>query len=112
MKGQAIGDPTELALVEANASYGIPLIDTPRVLEIPFDSSRKMMTVVIKQNDSYLAITKGAIDKIIERSNVTELERKKIIEANDFLANQALRVLALGIQRYQRKPVISELEKI
>ena len=111
LKGQAIGDPTELALVEANASYGIPLIDTPRVLEILFDSSRKMMTVVIKQNDSYLAITKGAIDKIIERSNVTELERKKIIEANDFLANQALRVLALGIQRYQRKPVISELEK-
>ena len=111
MKGQAIGDPTELALVEANTSYGISVIDTQRGIEIPYDSSRKRMTVVIKQNDSYLAITKGAIDKIIERSNVTELERKKIIEANDFLANQALRVLALGIQRYQRKPVISELEK-
>lgn len=111
LKGQAIGDPTEIALLEANASYGISIEDMPRILELPFDSSRKMMTVVIPQKNSYLAITKGAVDKILDKSLVSEIEKKKILEANDAMANQALRVLALGFKKFISKPTLAELEK-
>ena len=45
-----IGDPTETALVELNNKYGCDVSWAERVGEIPFDSDRKLMNVVIKEN--------------------------------------------------------------
>ena len=62
-----IGDPTELALLDANNLYGRKS-DLVRVLDLPFDSDRKLMTTVVEINGRYLAITKGAPDIVVSRS--------------------------------------------
>ncbi|MDE6241304.1 MAG: cation-translocating P-type ATPase [Anaeroplasmataceae bacterium] len=107
----AIGDPTEVALLEANQTYGNALGKLNKVIDLPFDSERKMMTTVIEKNGSYLAITKGAFDIIIERSINSIEEKNKAKRANEHLAKDALRVLALGIQSFRQKPSLAMLEK-
>ncbi len=92
-----IGDPTEVALVVAEQKY----ISEPsfsslaRINDLPFDSDRKMMSVVLDYNGKYLVITKGAPDIIMEHCNNKE-EAPLMAEANDQMADKALRVLGIG----------------
>ena len=77
-----------------------------RISEIPFDSNRKMMTTVHNQNDRYISITKGAPDilinrctKIYENGKIKTLsneQKSKIKQQNVDMANEALRVIAVG----------------
>ena len=69
---QAEGDPTESAIVIAAAQCGKRKPDLerqwPRVAEIPFDSSRKLMTTVHRlPSGKYRIITKGAPDVLVQR---------------------------------------------
>ena len=105
-----IGDPTELALLDLNLSYGKDIDDYKRLLDLPFDSDRKLMTTVIKVNGKYVAITKGAPDRVINLSINNEVEKEKALEANKEMATNALRVLALGIKEFDHLPQASELE--
>lgn len=107
---QKIGDPTEIALVDLALQADLdPLTTTDnyrRVHEVPFDSDRKRMTTVHKMNKHYVAITKGAPEVIINLcTNValdqksvplSEVHRKKLLQANDQMTSQALRVIAIG----------------
>ena len=106
-----IGDPTELALLDINMVHGEDLHKFNRLLDLPFDSDRKLMTTVIKVDNKYIAITKGAPDKVISLTINSKEEKEKALEANTNMANDALRVLALGIQTFDRMPFAEELEK-
>ena len=110
-----LGDPTETALFSyAHASGFNPVVmsvDYPRVDEIPFDSDRKLMTTVIKVDDKYVAITKGAPDRVIGLTVNSQEEKENALNANAQMANDALRVLALGIQTFDYLPTAEELEK-
>lgn len=92
-----IGDPTEVALVVAAQKY----IANPeyskyeRINDLPFDSDRKMMTVVLDYDGKYLVITKGAPDIIMAHCHNQEKSEKMAI-ANDTMADKALRVLGIG----------------
>ena len=106
-----IGDPTELALLDMNNSYGNENInDYKRVLDIPFDSDRKLMTTVIEVEGKYVAITKGAPDRVINLCNDSEEEKNSALAANTQMAEGALRVLALGIKEFSYLPTQEELE--
>lgn len=105
-----IGDPTELALLDVCNNNNIVYNDCNKVLDMPFDSERKLMTTVLKINDKYLAITKGAPDVVFKISNNKETVNK-MIEFNKNMADEALRVLALGITEYDNLPNETELEK-
>ena len=105
-----IGDPTELALLDANNLYGRKS-DLVRVLDLPFDSDRKLMTTVVEINGRYLAITKGAPDIVVSRSiNEKEL-LDKALQVNHQMATNAIRVLALGIKWYDSLPDADFLER-
>ena len=106
-----IGDPTELALLDNNMTQGEDIHKFNRVLDLPFDSDRKLMTTVIQADNKYIAITKGAPDKVINLTNNINEEKEKALNANTQMANDALRVLALGIQTFDRMPNAEELEK-
>ena len=107
-----IGEPTEVAIVNKALDERIDKNNLYRTMqrinEIPFDSTRKMMTTVHKMNNGYRSITKGAPDILINRCNriykngkievLTELEKNKIRDANTNMANNALRVLAVGFK--------------
>lgn len=108
--GNRIGDPTELALIDMNNKYGLDISKINKVLDYPFDSERKLMTIVIKENNKYIAITKGALDSLIDKCINPNYEINKAIEINEMMSNNALRVLALGIKYYDYLPSILELE--
>jgi Ca2+-transporting ATPase len=106
---EAVGDPTEAALLVSSMKAGIDRRDNDRrvVYEIPFDSERKMMTVVVRQGDDSLAMySKGAPEVIVERCqaeqrsgtvhSLTEERRQEIRRASANMATRALRVLALA----------------
>ena len=67
-KAQSIGDPTEIALLELYQDYNYKnayRLQTKRQQELPFDSTRKLMSVTSK-NHLY---TKGAPDVLLKRCN-------------------------------------------
>lgn len=101
-----IGDPTETALIELNDRYGGSLENYKRVGELPFDSDRKLMTVVVKEGEKYISITKGAPDILLKRLNAPA--SAKVIEAIENMSKDALRVLALGIKVFDELPEINE----
>ncbi len=116
-KGEAVGEPTECALVNDAAKAGMTDLDSqrPRIGEAPFDSGRKMMSVVVKDVDGdYEQFTKGAPDVVIglcthvyDNGQVVELtdeRRERILAANKAMADQALRVLALANRTYTEAP--------
>lgn len=105
-----IGDPTELALLDANNSYGIKT-SLNRVMDLPFDSVRKLMTTVVLLDGKYLAITKGAPDIVIEKSINSREVLDKALLANNEMATNAIRVLALGIKWFDELPKDEELEQ-
>jgi Ca2+-transporting ATPase len=117
-----IGDTTEGALIVAAAKAGMTKENLesmyPRVQEVPFTSERKRMTTVHKSPEGKVyAYVKGAPEIILERCNsvlkgsktirLTEKERKHILETNEKMASDALRVLGVA---YEELPSAS-LEK-
>ncbi|WP_302011031.1 cation-translocating P-type ATPase [Collinsella tanakaei] len=116
-KGEAVGEPTECALVNDAAKAGMKGLDVehPRVGEAPFDSGRKMMSVVVEEPDgTFEQYTKGGPDVVLSRCThvyengeivpMTDARREEILTANKAMADQALRVLALSSRTYTEKP--------
>lgn len=116
-KGEAVGEPTECALVNDAAKAGMKGLDVehPRVGEAPFDSGRKMMSVVVEESDgTFEQYTKGGPDVVLSRCThvydngeivpMTDERRERILAANKAMADQALRVLALSSRTYTEKP--------
>lgn len=69
--GDAIGDPTELALTQYVNTIGEDVMKIrtkfQRVAEIPFDSERKLMTTVHEYEGTYRVFTKGAADQLLKK---------------------------------------------
>ena len=103
---KVIGEPTEKAIVEKALEIGInkrTIEDQmQRIAEIPFDSTRKMMTTIHKKGNKYIVITKGAPDILIERCEITN--KAEIRKQNLEMANKALRVIAVGYKEITTLP--------
>ena len=115
--GEAVGEPTECALVNDAGKAGLTGLtaEHPRVGEAPFDSGRKMMSVVVETLDGeYEQYTKGAPDVVIGLCThiydgdkvvpLTEERRAELVAANKAMADEALRVLALASRTYTEAP--------
>ena len=103
----AQGDPTEGALVVAAAREGLDKNkleeEQPRRADLPFDSTRKLMsTVHPKADGGFRVYVKGAPDVLLDRCTagprgpLTAPQRSRILRANEEMAGQALRVLAVA----------------
>ncbi|PPB80426.1 Ca2+-transporting ATPase [Albidovulum inexpectatum] len=104
---QMVGEPTEGALVVlAYKGWVAPDAPGPRELEIPFDSDRKMMSVIVRVATGRRLLTKGAPESVIPRcdrlrhgARVLPMDRDArddIARQYDDMAAQGLRVLALA----------------
>ena len=107
-EGVATGEPTEAALVADAAKEGYTTAklaqSRPRVGEAPFDSGRKMMSVVVKDHDGYEQHTKGGPDVVLARCTrymgedgvvpMTDELRRQVMDQNKAMADRALRVMA------------------
>ena len=108
--GAAVGDPTEIALVDWGDAHGMREEDAraayERLGELAFDSDRKLMSTVHEVDGSLLMLTKGAPDVLLARCvrmmtadgdvELTDEMRKRIARANDDFSRQGLRVLAFA----------------
>lgn len=113
-KASYMGDPTETALIEFAQKHGVYKVsleeNSPRIDEIPFDSDRKLMTTVNKEQDGSFIYTKGAADVLIGRCTrilidgkvrkITDKDIAAAHQANKDMSDTALRVLA-----YAYKPL-------
>jgi len=114
----ATGEPTEKAIVLAASRNNVNKVkldlNYPRIYEIPFDSTRKLMTTVHSVGKQYKSITKGAFDVLINRCNFIEVNgrvvtltdqyRQKLIRQNCDMADKALRVLGVAYKDLSQKP--------
>lgn len=123
--GEAVGEPTECALVNDAAKNG--MIKTQlkeeyvRVGEAPFDSLRKMMSTVHETKDhKIIQFTKGAPDEVLkccthamvngEKVPMTEEVRASILKSNKSMADRALRVLCGACRQWDKMPESTEPE--
>ena len=85
-----IGDSTEVALVRLAKETGIGRERKVRFDELPFDSKRKMMSCIYKEDNKYIVYVKGASDVLINKCShyVCESNVKKITDdlREDFLS--------------------------
>lgn len=107
------GEPTEVAIVNAALEKNINKLELyklkTRVNDIPFDSTRKMMTTIHKDGHEYISITKGAPDILLKKCTKyfdgnTELTLstniiEKIEQNNNKMAERALRVIAVAYKK-------------
>lgn len=105
-----VGDPTEVALIKIALENGVDqdtlLSKYKRVGEVPFSSDRKMMSTVSEIDGSKVVAAKGSVEAILKVSNRIEIDgklevltdghKKAILDQNNTLANEALRVLAFA----------------
>lgn len=121
-----IGEPTEVAIVNAALERNINKLELyklkSRVNDIPFDSTRKMMTTIHKDSNEYISITKGAPDVLLKKctkyfdgnseltlsSNIIE----KIEQNNNKMAEKALRVIAVAYKKVANSVNIKENELV
>lgn len=107
---QIKGDPTEgaLAVLAAKAGMTKSALESQyrRLVEFPFDASRKRMSVVVGHQGGRLVLVKGAPDVLQEHCSYilwddkilpfTGTLRQKVLAANEEMAASALRVLGLA----------------
>lgn len=118
--GEAVGEPTECALVNAATAAGLPKDEQaklfPRIGEAPFDSMRKMMSTVHQtENGETIQFTKGAPDEVLKLCThayingkiipMSDDTRASILNANKQMADKALRVLCAAMRKWKSAPV-------
>ena len=106
----AVGDPTEVALLEAAAAAGLTrealLQDQPEAREVGFDPEIKMMATLHEAGDGYRVAVKGAPEAVLSHCTaflegdreqpLDEAAQQAWRERGDALADEGLRVLALA----------------
>jgi P-type Ca2+ transporter type 2C len=111
-KESYIGDQTEIAIRKLSDKLGFTKEEIEkkqkRMRENPFDSERKMMSVLIKSQNKFTIYSKGAPEIILEKcnkviingkiKNLSSDEKKVILNKNDILSSQALRVLGFAFK--------------
>lgn len=117
-----LGDPTEACLGVAAGKAGIDMARLsqrfPRIMELPFDSTRKRMTTIHQLREPFeganrIAFVKGSPKEVMELCGrcfdisasrpMEQADREKIMQANDRYAREGLRVLAVAYRPLRKE---------
>ena len=116
-KGEFIGDPVEIALSKYlyNKNINIDTIrnNYPRIGEIPFDSTRKMMSTVHEIHNQTCMLTKGTLSEILAKSkqyikngkvlSLTKHAKHKFLTKEQYMSKKSYKVLALAYKPIEKK---------
>ena len=114
-----VGDPTEISLKVLAMKMGLDTT-SEKLFEIPFDSDRKMMSVVSKIDNKNYALIKGAPDILLKNASKgliggqekpIEEVRDVILQKNEEFARNALRVLGIAYKPLDDNFKEEEIEK-
>lgn len=115
-KDKYVGDPTETCLYDYLYNKKLDPLKIrkkcKRILDIPFDSERKMFTTLNKIDNDIYILCKGSMDSLIEKVNLTKSEKKNVLDKVRTLSKDALRTLGFAYKKINYIPKdIKELEK-
>ena len=110
------GDAVEVAAANFLAKHHILKEhleeENPRIMEIPFDSERKMMSSINQDSQGKYMYVKGSLDSILSRSSsvlidgkekkLTKEDKNILEEKEKEYSNQALKVLAFAYKRLDK----------
>ena len=125
IKGEEIGDPTEIALVTYAKKVGLNKVKAeeqyPRIDECPFDSERKLMSTLNQSSDGYRVHVKGAIGRVLslcthvldngEEVAITDTHKELFLQAATTMGEKALRVLAAAYKNVDQVIDPEDMEK-
>lgn len=87
-----------------------------KIDEIPFDYNRKIMSILVKNNNEYRMITKGAMEEILKRCNKVQINGKnkeltkeltnKVISKAKEMAEEGMQVIALASKKENNKVLV------
>jgi len=111
---QILGDPTEGTLLAAAGKAGLDKEELeathPRLGEIPFESEQQFMATLHAEDGQRVAYVKGSLERLLPMCarlrtfdgdrEMDEAARQEVTDANEFLAAQAFRVLAIAVAPY------------
>ena len=111
-----VGDPTETCLYEYLYNKKIDSLKLrkkcERILDIPFDSDRKMFTTLNKIDNDIYILCKGSMDSLIEKMNLSITEKQDALDKVKIFSKNALRTLGFAYKKINYIPKdIKELEK-
>ena len=111
-----VGDPTETCLYEYLYNKKIDSLKLrkkcKRILDIPFDSDRKMFTTLNKIDNDVYILCKGSMDSLIEKVNLSKTEKQEVLDKVKSFSKNALRTLGFAYKKLDYIPKdIKELEK-
>ena len=121
-KGEFMGDPVEIALSKYLYNLGENIehlkSEHERVGEIPFDSTRKMMTTLNDFDGKLMVLTKGGYSEIIKHCNrflkngkilkITPVVKNKYFQKEKAMSKKAYKVLALAYKPIETKAEFNE----
>lgn len=111
-KGEYIGDAVDVALLNYLESKKVSSESVKKqymkVVEIPFDSERKMMSFVYQKDGEKTIFTKGSTQSVLKNCSfvlkngkvqkLTKLNKDMILEKEESLSRKALKVIALAFK--------------
>ena len=111
-----VGDPTETCLYDYLYNKKIDSLKLrkkcERILDIPFDSDRKMFTTLNKIDNDVYILCKGSMDSLIEKVNLSKTEKQEALDKVKNFSKNALRTLGFAYKKLDYIPKdIKELEK-
>lgn len=123
--GEMMGDPTEGCLIVSAGKVGLNeqkvLALLPRIGEVPFSSSRKMMSTLHKNKDKFFVAVKGAPDILLKHCThilksgkvvaISEADKKQIENTIKQMAGESLRVLGFAYREFSEKTGEYQMER-
>lgn len=112
-----LGDTTEAALLVAAARAKLDITQLKntdsRIYEVPFSSERKMMSVIVRVDETsdHLLYSKGAPEILLSKCNLSEKEKQEILEQTKIMAKDGLRSLAIAVKKLDKNEVKKALEE-
>ena len=112
-KKQYFGDQTEIALRKISEKYLKSKENYEKISEISFNSERKMMSSIYRKDGKFHTFSKGAPEILLDNCTkiymngkiikLTKENKKEILQKNEKLASQALRVLGFAFKESSKK---------
>lgn len=115
-KDKYVGDPTETCLYDYLYNKKINSLNLrkkcERLLDVPFDSDRKMFTTLNKIDDDIYVLCKGSMDSLIEKVNLSKTQKEEVLDKVKNFSKNSLRTLGFAYKKLDYVPKnIKELEK-
>ena len=99
-----IGDPTEIALLEYIKEKRIIEINNTykKVLDAPFDSVRKMMSVLVDDGKDKYILVKGSLENLLKKCKKDTYDENTLLSEKE-MSDNSLRVLGFAYKKVNKE---------